>query len=127
MFALAPASLAAGAYDGTWNVNVNCPDSDDAKGYTWDFTAEVSGGHISGKWVSSHDSGNHVVMTGAIGASGDALLSFNGSTGPSEYAVHHLAPHSPLHFTASAHFDARSGSGSRNGHWRACSLAFSKI
>ena len=119
-------SLAAGGFDGAWNVELSCPAYGEAEGFVWRFPARVSGGHLSGKWVSSSDAMNYQVLTGNIGAGGDALLTMNGRTGASNYTIHHDAPHTTSHFTASVHFDATSGSGRRNEH-RPCDLRFSRV
>ena len=47
-FALVPAERAvaagAGPFDGAWNVEVDCPDVGDVRGYNWRFSAQVSSG-----------------------------------------------------------------------------------
>ena len=121
----AGAALAASAFDGAWNVELNCPAYGEGEGFVWRFPAQVRGGHLSGKWVSSSDSINYGVLTGNIGPSGDALLTMNGRTGPSKYTINSEAPHTTFHYTASAHFDAASGSGKRL-EQRPCDLRFSK-
>ena len=117
--------VAAGGFDGKWNVVVACADYGDVKGYTWRFSARVRGGELVGKYVNPSDPLNYGELTGAIGAGGDALLTMRGSTGHSEYNVHHEAPHTKIDYTASAHFDAQSGSGKRLIQ-RPCELSFSK-
>jgi hypothetical protein len=117
--------LAAGGFDGTWNVVIVCADYGDVKGYTWRFPGRVRDGQLSGKYVNPGDALNFGELSGTIGASGNALLTMVGSTGPSEYNVHHEALHTKIHYTASAHFDAQSGSGKRN-EQRPCELSFSK-
>ena len=117
--------LAASPFDGTWSVVVVCSDVGDVKGYTWNFPAHVRGGQFSGKFVNSDDSLNYGVLTGAIGASGDALLTMNGSAGSPVYNIRHAPQYTKIHYTASAHFDATSGSGTRT-EQRPCSLSFTK-
>jgi hypothetical protein len=85
----------------------------------------VQGGHLSGKYVNPNDPGNYGVLNGSIGAGGDATLTMTGRTGVPAYAVKHVAKHSPIHYTASAHFDATSGSGKRI-QQRSCDLSFAK-
>ena len=102
-----------------------CADYGDVKGYTWRFPARVHDGELSGKYVNPRDALNFGVLTGAIGAGGDALLTMSGSTGPPEYNVHHTGLHTKIRYTASAHFDAQSGSGKRL-EQRPCELSFSK-
>jgi hypothetical protein len=127
-FALAPpsAGFAAGAgpFDGMWNVQVDCPDVGDVRGYNWRFSAQVSGGVLSGHYQSSTNSamGN---LSGRIRPDGRALLTLVGRTGPEEVAIGHERPGTPFRYTANVHFDAQSGSGMRNER-RACALTFTK-
>jgi hypothetical protein len=113
-----------GAFDGTWNVEVNCPDVGDVRGYNWRFSAQVSGGVLSGHYQSPTNSAMGT-LTGRIRTDGQALLTLVGRTGPQEVALYHERPGTPFRYTANVRFDANSGSGTRNGP-RACSLAFTK-
>jgi hypothetical protein len=116
---------AAGAFDGSWNVTVISPTEGDVEGYVWQFPARVQNGRLSGKYVNPNDPGNYGALSGAIGAGGDALLTMTGRTGVPAYSVKHVAKHSPIHYSASAHFDATSGSGKRV-QQRSCDLSFAK-
>jgi len=126
--ALAPAErgLAAspGPFDGMWNVEVDCPDVGDVRGYNWRFSAEVSGGVLSGHYQSSTNSamGN---LSGRIRPDGQALLTLIGRTGPEEVALYHKRPGTPFRYTANVRFGANGGSGMRNGP-RACTLTFTR-
>jgi hypothetical protein len=113
-----------GAFDGTWNVEVDCPDVGDVRGYNWRFSAQVSGGVLSGHYQSPTNSAMGA-LSGRIRPDGQALLTLVGRTGPQEVALHHERPGTPFRYTANAHFDASSGSGTRNGP-RACALTFTK-
>jgi len=117
--------LAASPFDGAWSVVVACSDFGDVKGYTLRFPANVRGGRFSGRFVNPTDSLNYGDLTGAIAASGDALLTMNGSAGAPDLNLHHAARYSRMHYTASVHFDATSGSGKRIEE-RPCSLSFAK-
>jgi hypothetical protein len=117
--------LATGDFDGGWNVTVNCPTEGDVDGYVWQFPARVQNGRLSGKYVNPRDPENYGVLSGAIGAGGDATLTMTGKTGVPAYSVRHVAKHSPIHYTASAHFDTTSGSGKRV-EQRSCDLSFAK-
>lgn len=121
----AGAALAVGPFDGTWNAVVSCTTVGDVEGYTWRFPVKIQNGSLSGKWVNSADPQNFGVLGGAVSVSGDARLTMGGSTGQPEYNVHHVGLHTPIRWTANAHFDATSGSGKRNEH-RPCELSFSK-
>jgi hypothetical protein len=122
----APPTVAAGAgaFDGAWNVEVNCPDVGDVIGYEWRFPAQVTSGVLSGSYHSSTNSamGN---LSGRIRPDGEAMLTLVGRTGPVEVAVGHPRPGTPFRYTANAKFDARGGFGKRNER-RACTLAFTR-
>jgi len=123
---LAERGLAAGPgpFDGTWNVEVDCPDVGDVRGYNWRFSAEVSGGALAGHYQSPTNSamGN---LSGRIRPDGQALLTLVGRTGPQEVALYHERPGTPFRYTANVRFNANSGSGARNGP-RRCALTFTK-
>ena len=114
----------AGPFDGMWNVEVDCPDIGDVRGYNWRFSAQVSGGVLDGHYQSSTNSamGN---LSGHIRPDGQALLTLVGRTGPEEIALYHKRPGTPFRYTANVHFEANSGSGRRNGP-RPCALSFTK-
>jgi hypothetical protein len=114
----------AGPFDGMWNVEVDCPDVGDVRGYNWRFTAEVSGGVLSGHYQSPTTSGMGN-LSGRIRPDGQATLTMVGRTGPEEMTLYHERAGSPIRYTATVHFDAHSGSGMRNER-RACALRFTK-
>jgi hypothetical protein len=118
--------LAAGAgpFDGMWNVEVDCPDVGDVRGYNWRFSAQVSGGALSGHYQSPTNSGMGT-LSGRIRPDGQAVLTMVGRTGPEEMTLYHERAGSPIRYTANVHFDANSGSGMRNER-RACRLTFTK-
>jgi hypothetical protein len=116
--------LAAQAFDGSWNVEVNCPDVGDVRGYNWRFAAEVTSGVLSGSY---HSPTNEAMgsLSGRIRPDGEALLTLVGRTGPVEVSVGHVRPGTPFRYTANVKFDEHSGSGQRNER-RACTLNFTK-
>ena len=119
-------AIAAQPFDGTWDVVIYCARAPDgAGGYRWHFQAQVREGALLGQY---HQPGANAsgTLSGQIEPDGHALLSMVGRTGRTEYTVGHVQPGTPFHYTATARFDARSGSGQRN-ELRACSLSFSKI
>jgi len=118
-------SWAAGVFDGEWNVIVNCPTVGDVEGYVWRFPARVRNGRLVGRYVNPSDPENYGVLGGTLGDGGDALLTMTGRTGLPAYSVHHEAKHSPIHYSANAHFNATSGSGKRV-QQRSCDLSFAK-
>jgi hypothetical protein len=125
-FAPAERGVAAGAgpFDGTWSVEVDCPDVGDVRGYNWRFSAQVSSGVLSGHYQSPTTSGMGT-LSGRIRPDGQAVLTMVGRTGPEEMTLYHERAGSPIRYTANVHFDANSGSGSRNER-RACALTFTK-
>lgn len=116
---------AAGGFDGDWNATVSCSTEGDVEGYVWKFPARVQNGHLSGKYVNPNDHDNYGILSGSIGAGGDATLLMTGRTGLPSYSVKHVARHSPIHYSANAHFDANRGFGKRI-QQRPCDLTFSK-
>ncbi len=112
-------------FDGVWNVTLDCAEAPDgAKGYHWTFPAQVRNGVMRGQrgTPGANSSGT---ISGQIKPDGAAQLSVSGRTGDPDYSVGRVAPGYPFHFTVTAHFDERSGSGKRN-ELRACDLSFTK-
>ena len=114
----------AGPFDGMWNVEVDCPDVGDVQGYNWRFSATVADGVLTGHYQSPTNSGMGT-LSGRIRPDGQAPLTMVGRTGPQAKTLYHERAGSPIHYTADVHFDAHSGSGTRNGP-RACALTFTK-
>jgi hypothetical protein len=112
-------------FDGVWSVNLACSKYGEADGYDWQFSAEVRGGHLAGKYVNRSDPPNYGVLAGTINAGGDAVLTMDGSTGAPAYNVHHEVLHTRIHYTASAHLDGSSGTGKRF-EQRPCDMIFTK-
>jgi hypothetical protein len=114
----------AGPFDGSWNVEVDCPDVGDVRGYDWRFPAEAASGVMTGQYQSSTNEamGN---LSGRIRPDGQALLTVVGKTGPVRMAIGHVRSGTPFHYTVNVKFDAHSGSGKRN-EQRACTLTFTK-
>jgi len=125
---LAPAergfAAGAGPFDGAWNVEVDCPDVGDVRGYNWRFSASVASGVLTGHYQSPTNSGMGT-LSGRIRPDGQSVLTMVGRTGPEEMTLYHERPGSPIRYTANVHFDANSGSGMRNER-RACALKFTK-
>ena len=126
---LAPASDAARAsgtkaFDGNWDVTLNCPTSGKAQGFTRALAATVTNGvfHAEGQ---NPGGSNRLEIDGQIPADGKTTLSARGTTGASAYTLNNLAPGSPYAFTIDAQFERSRGSGKRN-EARACNLVFVK-
>lgn len=126
--ALAPSergrAAGAGPFDGTWNVEVECPSAGNIEGYDWRFPAQVSAGALTGSYRSATNSAMGR-LSGRIRPDGSAVLTMVGRTGPEPFAFGHVRAGTPFHYTASAHFDGRSGSGRRN-EQRPCALTFTR-
>ena len=126
--ALAPQSrgLAASAqsFDGTWNVEVDCPDLGNVRGYNWRFPAQVTSGYLTGSY---HSPTNDAMgeLSGRIRPDGQALLTLVGRTGPVAVAIGHPRPGTPFRYTANVRFSGSSGFGKRN-QSRACALNFTR-
>jgi hypothetical protein len=119
------AGIAAGGFDGAWNVNLACSRYGEGDAFDWQFPAQVRGGRFLGKYVNPSDHQNFGVLAGTINAGGDAVLTMNGSTGIPAYNIHHEALHTKIHYTATAHFDGFSGTGKRF-EQRPCDFTFTK-
>lgn len=118
-------ALAAGPFDGVWNVHVVCSQAaDGAAGYELRFQAQVRDGALVG-YYRSQTTEAEMRLTGQIQPNGEALLVADGRTGRIEYSVGRVQPGTPYHYTANARFGPSSGAGTRN-ELRPCNLAFSR-
>jgi hypothetical protein len=115
-----------GPFDGSWAVIVTCVQAPDgAKGYNWQFPAQVRDGSLVGQY---NQPGNipSGTLSGQIGPTGEAHLTMNGLAGDPDYNLSRVRAGSPIHYTTTAQFSARSGTGKRD-QARSCDLTFSKI
>jgi hypothetical protein len=111
---------------GSWSVVVACAQAPDgAKAYRWNFTAQVRDGSFLGQY---NQPGNipSGTLSGQIQPTGNAHSTMDGLTGDSDYSLSRVHAGTPIHYTATAQFTARSGTGTRD-QARHCDLAFSKI
>jgi hypothetical protein len=118
--------MSSGPFDGSWSVVVACAQAPDgAKAYRWNFTAQVRDGSFLGQY---NQPGNipSGTLSGQIQPSGNAHLTMDGLTGDPDYSLSRVHAGTPIHYTATAQFTARSGTGTRD-QARHCDLAFSKI
>jgi hypothetical protein len=65
-------------------------------------------------------------LSGQIEPTGNAHLTMDSLTGDPDYSLSRVHAGTPIHYTATAQFTARSGTGTRD-QARHCDLAFSKI
>lgn len=98
-------SAGGGPFDGLWNVEVDCPDVGDVRGYDWRFPAEAASGVMSGDYQSPTNEAMGT-LSGRIRPDGEALLTMVGRTGPVPTSIGHVRPGTPFHYTANVHFDA---------------------
>jgi hypothetical protein len=94
---------------------------------SWQGAAPVKGHEmipaLSGTPPTGVPSGT---MSGQIQPTGNAHLTMDGLTGDPDYSLSRVHAGTPIHYTATAQFTARSGTGTRD-QARHCDLAFSKI
>jgi hypothetical protein len=113
-------------FDGSWQATLACKVTPDGLGkpYSWDFTGAVRNGFVT---MQHGQKGMRAsaALSGKIGAGGDAMLRLNGIAGDAGYNIGYLKAGTPIHFSASVHFDATHGDGSRD-DGRDCALHFMK-
>jgi len=121
-----PAHAAASPFDGSWQATLDCMVTRDGLGkpFSWDLRGDVRNGFMTMQHgrTGMQNSGT---LTGKIGAGGDAMLHMNGIAGDPSYNIGNVKAGSPIHFSASVHFDATRGDGARN-EGRDCALHFIK-
>jgi hypothetical protein len=115
----------AQAFDGSWNVELECPDTDDAKGYTWRFPVQVSSGELKGSYHSPTDEATGE-LTGKVGSDGHSVVTLVGKTAPESAASGLSGPGTTIHYHVDVQFFEHSGFGKRSGK-RACTLTFIKM
>jgi len=122
------ASSSAGtatSFDGTWSVNMSCPDQGNIKGYTSVFQMTVRNGSALGQRGVVGEPG-WLTLKGQIQPSGAAQFQANGSVGVSAYAVGNIPRGSPVSFGVNAQFTGNSGTGTRT-QARVCHFTFTKL
>ncbi len=118
-------AFAAGPYDGTWAVTIECPTAaDGAYSYTYRFDAKVTDSVLHGEH-GTRNAGGWLILDGRIEDDGRAQISAQGLTGPPAYSVGRVERLTPYAYTIDAHFDARNGSGQRI-ELRRCDVLFVK-
>jgi hypothetical protein len=124
--ACAAPAMAETKFDGSWAVNLTCPDdSNGAKGFSYDFNGMVDGGLLHARH-GIHGEPGFLTLDGEIGASGDASLVAEGLTGAPSTNVDNVSAGIPYTHPVTAHFELRHG----NGSWtttRECDFSFRKV
>jgi hypothetical protein len=119
------AAVGKRAFDGVWNVKVDCPKHEDgALGYTVDLVANVQNGFLQGQ-VGTEGRPGWLLMRGEVRPDGTAHLFVSGLTSDPKLNVYGAHRGSPYFYDVSASFDGRQGTGRRL-QLRACVLRFTK-
>ena len=117
-----------GRFDGAWNVDIRCPDHIEgkslARGYAFQFPAEVKDGVLHGQYKSKGTPGS-LMIDGRIQPDGTAELKANGVTDAPEFSVNNIAKGTPYGYRINARFDDSQGTGSRI-EGRTCNFIFTK-
>lgn len=120
-------SLAAGPFDGRWQVTLTCPphhEDDDAKGYVHRFPAEVKDSVLRGTHGKEGEPGWHL-LTGTLAADGRATLGLAGIVNNPDYAINDAKRGKPYVYRVRAEFGASEGNGARVGR-RKCQFRFTR-
>jgi hypothetical protein len=117
-----PCASDAHSFDGSWNVEVECPDAEGAKGYKWQFPVQISSGELKGSYHSPTGEAT-AELTGKIDSNGHAAVSVAGSTAPESDATGASRPSTTIRYRVDVQFFEHSGFGKRNGK-RVCTLTF---
>lgn len=124
--AVASAQSSSAVFDGTWDVTLVCPASEDgAKPFTFNFTAQVKDSMLHGENGNAGQPG-WMVLDGPIQPDGSATLNAHGLTGGAQYNISSTNQGVPYHHVVTAHFDGARGTGS----WvttRTCDFTFGKL
>jgi len=116
---------AAGRFDGSWNVTVECGKAaDGALGYTVSLVAVVKDGFLLGEQGTEGSSG-WLRLSGRIQPDGTAMLDASGITGDPKYNVKAVQRGTPYAYQVAAKFDGARGSGRRL-QVRECALTFAR-
>ena len=103
----------ARSFDGNWAVTMACgPTSDGARGYSWDFWAQVANGMFRGVY-GTEGRPPWLRLEGPIGPNGAAMLIAQGQSNNPDYSVGHVRAGTPLNYRVQAQFSGSRGSGQR--------------
>jgi hypothetical protein len=121
-------ALAQGAtpFDGEWNVTLECPfhegKANDAKGYRYQFPAEVKNGALRGSQGREGEP-SWFFLTGTIAPDGTATLKADGIVGNQSSAANNAQRGTPYTYRVRARFERDKGTGERIGT-RKCDFTF---
>jgi hypothetical protein len=110
-------------FDGNWAVTMVCgPTADGARGYSWNFWAQVANDQLRGVY-GTEGRPPWLRLEGPIAADGSALLIAQGQSNNPDYAVGHVRMGTPLSYRVQARFSGARGTGQRLDN-RPCDLTF---
>jgi hypothetical protein len=115
-------------FDGTWDVTLACADymgaGVGAKGYTFQFMAQVNGGQLDAQYGKQGSPGS-LHYSGRILDDGSADIEATGVSANPEYSVGRVASGTPYAYRFRAKFDGSRGSGTHVDR-RPCEATFIK-
>ena len=111
-------------FDGSWNVVVFCPASDDAPASAFRFMAGVKDGVLHGERGSAGSRGS-MILDGTIQADGIARLDARGITNDADDVLGRASAESPYAYRVAARFEGTHGLGARI-EGRVCHLNFTR-
>lgn len=103
---------AASTFDGSWTIDLECPQSPDgALAFTYQFPGTVQSSIFHGEHGVSGEPG-WLQLDGQIQSDGSAAMTAKGLTGASAYSLNHARKGIPYQYPVIAKFDRNFGSGS---------------
>jgi hypothetical protein len=121
-----PAAAAQPGFDGSWAVNLTCPDdAGGAKGFSYDFNGRIDGGLLHARH-GIHGEPGFITLDGQVSTNGDANLIAEGLSPSPNASPDNTDAGIPYTHPVTAHFEARRG----NGSWtttRECDFTFRKL
>jgi hypothetical protein len=113
-------------FDGEWSVTLDCPfhegKTNDAKGYRYQFPAEVKNGLLRGSQGREGEP-SWLLLTGTIAPDGSANLKADGIVGNQSAAANKAQRGTPYTYRVRAQFERDKGTGERIGT-RKCDFTF---
>src|SRR5215469_2012193 len=111
-------------FDGSWNVVVFCPASEDAPASAFRFMAGVKDGQLHGERGSAGSRGS-MILDGTIQPDGTARLSASGISNDADDPLGLASQEAPYAYHVAARFQGSHGLGARI-EGRVCHLSFTR-
>jgi hypothetical protein len=125
---LPAAAAATDAFDGTWFVSLDCPDTSDrnglVKGYQYGFDVQIVHGHLDGMHGTAGQAAS-VHYVGDVADDGALEIRAEGMTGANDYSVGRVARGTAYRYTMGGRLDETRGQAVRR-ELRPCKAAFAK-